>query len=117
MHRTPSLRKIKNEPEPGDSPVAKLLKKRAIDADLSDLREVVADVVVEYLEGAIAGQEPSEVLTRTEAAAYLRMSLGQLDVLCRREHDPIPYTLAGDSKRFFRGDLRDWLRRQRAVKP
>jgi len=89
------------------------LAKRAIDAELRDIREIVADTIVEFLDGALAGKEPAEVLTRTEAAAFLRISLSQIDLLCRREHDPIPFSLAGDSRRFFRADLRAWLRRQR----
>jgi hypothetical protein len=89
------------------------LGKRAIDAELRDIREIVADTIVEYLDGALAGKEPAEVMPRAGAAEYLCISLGQLDLLCRREHDPIPFSLAGDSRRFFRTDLRDWLKRQR----
>lgn len=95
--------------------LARLLEKRGIDATLGDFREVVAETIVELLDGALAGKEPPEVLNRTEAAAFLRVSLSQFDLLCRREHDPISYSLAGDSRRFFRADLRDWLKRQRKV--
>jgi len=53
-------------------------------------------------------------LDRTGAAQWLKISLAKLDQLCRRETDPLPYFLCGDSRRFFRGDLGDWVRRQRA---
>jgi hypothetical protein len=52
-------------------------------------------------------------LDRTGAAAWLKCSLAKLDALSRRGTDPLPWHLAGDSRRYFCDELRAWVMRQR----
>lgn len=52
-------------------------------------------------------------LDRSGAAKYLDISLAKLDALCRRERDPLPFALVGDTRRFDRETVRAWVARQR----
>ena len=69
------------------------------------IRETVADAVLELLDGRQQGASP--VLTRTEAAAYLKCSLTTLDKLTRR--NGLPCHLLGDSRRFIASELEAWV--------
>ena len=66
--------------------------------------EAVADALAELAPGSAP---PSEVMTRAEAAAFLRCSLATLDRLCREE--ALPFHRLGDCRRFNRGELLEWL--------
>lgn len=88
----------------------------ALDRDLavtltrSELRSLVAVAVAEALEGRGSVSAPSEVMTRAEAAEFLRCSLGQLDRLARE--GGLPFHRLGDSRRFLRSELIAWLTRE-----
>jgi len=74
-----------------------------------ELRALVAEAIAEVVGERISGRQfPPEVLTRAEAASFLRCSLGQLDRLAREQ--ALPWHRMGDSKRFFRSELAAWLR-------
>jgi hypothetical protein len=78
----------------------------------------LAALVREQLEAALAENAPIEtptdgLLDRAGAARWLKVSLAKLDGLCRREADPLPFSVCGDSRRFEREELRAWVRRQR----
>jgi hypothetical protein len=114
--KTTNVRKIQA------APTSPSLAKRVIDATTAELaeqvKEVVADVLVELLDGALAGKERPEWMTRSECAEYLRCSLAQLDILSRRDVDPMPFEVIGDSRRYCRADVASWIRMQRkAVRP
>lgn len=66
--------------------------------------EAVADALAEVSPGSAP---PSEVMTRAEAAAFLRCSLATLDRLCREE--ALPFHRLGDCRRFTRAELLEWL--------
>ena len=81
----------------------------AVTLTKGELRALVAEAVAEALdEGRSERPTPAEVMTRSEAASFLRCSLGQLDRLVRDAG--LPWHRMGDSKRFFRSDLAGWLR-------
>lgn len=70
---------------------------------------------LDRLELALAeakGKDGDQLRDREGAAQYLRVSLAKLDALCRREADPIPFRLVGDTRRFDVGELRAWFGRQ-----
>jgi excisionase family DNA binding protein len=118
MQRNSNVRKVQEAPR--FASLEALRGKRLIDLNVDELgeavREKIADALTEYLEGEI--KPPPEWLTRREAAEYLRVSTAQLDLLSRRDVDPLPFEQVGDSRRFNRSDLREWVRRQRkAVTP
>lgn len=70
----------------------------------ADLRALVFDAVADVLAELAPGAEPpSDVLTRSEAARFLRCSLTQLDRLCR--DGGLPFHLLGESRRFLRSEL------------
>ena len=108
MKTTQTVRKIKTE-------TASAVGKRVIDCTLDELVAAVLerfpDTLLEYLEGSV--RPPSEVMTRAECAELLRISTAQLDILSRRDVDPIPFELCGESRRYLRADVHGWLRRQR----
>jgi hypothetical protein len=83
-----------------------------------EARELIRDVLVEVLPELQpeAGRVDDGLLDRAGAARYLGISLAKLDGLCRRDEDPLPWSLCGDSRRFFREDLAIWVRRQRGGK-
>lgn len=106
MQGTPKLRKVHNEPAPA---------KRVIDATVDELAERVLeripDVLIAYLEGAI--KPPPDYMTRTECGELLRVSVAQIDLLVKRDDDPLPHEIVGDTKRFCRADVHAWVRRQK----
>jgi hypothetical protein len=59
--------------------------------------------------------DPDGAMTRTRAASFLEISLSKLDVLSRREHDPLIFYYVGESRRYLRADLLAWLKRQQGV--
>lgn len=72
---------------------------------LSELvRSAALDAVAELSPGSAP---PSEIMTRAEAAAFLRCSLATLDRLCREE--ALPHHRLGDCRRFVRAELLEWL--------
>jgi hypothetical protein len=82
-----------------------------------ELRELVREVVEAVLldrDDLPAHEAVNGLLDRSGAARWLKISLAKLDALCRREDDPLPYALCGDSRRFEREEIRAWVRRQRA---
>jgi hypothetical protein len=89
-------------------PESKLDNERALDVRVGDL----LTRFVELLDQREPPKPDSDVEDRSGAAKYLRISLSKLDQLCRRETDPIPFHLCGDSRRFLRSELRSWLERQ-----
>jgi hypothetical protein len=78
------------------------------------VRNALADVLAEMMPTGRAADD--SLLDRAGAARYLGISLAKLDGLCRRDEDPLPWSLCGDSRRFFREDLATWVRRQRGGK-
>jgi len=69
-----------------------------------DLRGIILGAVAEPLGGSLPGSEPPrEVLTRKEAADFLRVSLATLDRLAR-DGDITPRRV-GDSPRYLRSEL------------
>jgi hypothetical protein len=75
---------------------------------VSLVRGAVADVLAEMAPAATT----DALLDRSGAAKFLAISLAKLDGLCRREADPLPYSVCGDVRRFERVLLLEWLRRQ-----
>jgi predicted DNA-binding transcriptional regulator AlpA len=113
VNRTASAKKVQDAPRLASAEA--LRGKRLIDMTSDELVEAVLDrlpdVLIAYLEGAI--KPPLPYLTRAECAELLRISTAQLDLLSRREADPIPFELCGDSRRFVRTEVHAWLQRQR----
>ena len=112
MKANSSVRKVQDAPRFG-SPEAPT--KRVIDLTTPELRdelkEMVTDVLTDFLSGEI--KPPSEYLTRSECAELLRISTAQLDILSRRDVDPIPFEIIGESRRYVRVDVHSWVRMQR----
>ena len=91
--------------------------RRVIDLTAADLIEIVDARLALFLGGgAQAASNDDTLLDRTGAAKYLRISLTKLDLLCRAESDPVPFTLVDDSRRFDRDALKSWALRQGAAK-
>jgi predicted DNA-binding transcriptional regulator AlpA len=90
------------------------LSRRVIDADLRDFVELIDARLAHFLEGGArpANEEDDGARDRAGAARFLGISLSTLDSLCRREQDPLPFHLCGDSRRFLKDELRAWLLRQ-----
>ncbi|HKY37131.1 MAG TPA: hypothetical protein VJN18_14400 [Polyangiaceae bacterium] len=107
MRNTSSVRKV--EPPPA---------RRVIDLTDNELADAVLerllDALIPLLEGSV--MPPSEYLTRKEAAELLRISTAQLDILSRRDVDPLPYEQVGDSRRYVRADVHSWVRLQRKAR-
>jgi len=82
----------------------------AVTLTVEQLRDLVSVAVAVVLEEHSPGSSPSEIMTRTEAASFLRCSLGQLDRLAR--DGGLPFHRLGDARRFVRTDLLEWLKRQ-----
>lgn len=79
-----------------------------------ELRQLVTQAVAEALADQPAREPAREVLSRREAAAFLGCSLTQLDRLCHpRQERPLPYSVLGDSRRFYRAEILEWLRASR----
>jgi excisionase family DNA binding protein len=76
-----------------------------VDAD--ELRSIVTSTLAEMLDGFSPGAPAHEVMTRAEAAEFLRCSLPQLDRLIRLQG--LPFHVLGDSRRFLRSELISWL--------
>ena len=81
----------------------------AVTLTVDQLSELIRGAVADAVAEMVPGQGPGEVLTRTEAAAFMRCSLTQLDRLSRT--DGLPFHLLGDSRRFLRSELLDYLTR------
>lgn len=75
--------------------------------ELEELRSLVTSTLAEMLEGFSPGAPAHEVLTRAEAAEFLRCSLPQLGRLVRLQG--LPFHVLGDSRRFLRAELLAWL--------
>src|SRR5688500_18089089 len=89
------------------------LTRRVIDVSLAEMVEVFDARIAAFLDGGqLAANEDDGAIDRAGAARFLKISLTQLDLLSRREQDPIPFPLCGDSRRFLRDELRAWLLRQ-----
>lgn len=86
------------------------LSKRAIDLTGADIREIVADVIEEFIEGMPKRQVDDSYLDRSGAAQFLNISLSKLDALCRE--GGLPFHMVGDSRRFDREEIRGWARKQ-----
>lgn len=85
--------------------------KRLIDLTDVDLERLIERKLSEVTL-TVVPLDPDKPLTRKGAAELLGISLTQLDILCRREYDPIQFFHAGEARRFIRSDLLTWLRRQ-----
>lgn len=91
---------------------------RIVTCSAIELQQLVSEAVASQLEGLLDGKrgtgagDAEGLLDRAGAAGYLRVSLSKLDLLCRREQDPLPYSMVGDARRFERSALLDWTRRQ-----
>jgi hypothetical protein len=109
MKATASVRKVQLEP------AAVAPTKRVIDLTVGELGEAIGETLASKLEEFLSGEikPPGENMTRTECADFLRISTAQLDILSRRDTDPVPFELCGESRRYVRTDVREWLRRQR----
>jgi hypothetical protein len=91
--------------------------RRVIDLTAADLIEIVDARLALFLSGgAPTASNDDTLLDRAGAAKYLKISLTKLDLLCRAESDPLPFSLVGDSRRFDREQLRSWALRQGATK-
>jgi hypothetical protein len=66
-------------------------------------------------EGSAVAPDPERAMARITAAEFLDISLSKLDLLSRRERDPLPYYVVGESRRYLRPDVVAWVRRQREV--
>jgi len=97
---------LANTVSPGAQP-----RKRLIDADTGELRDIVAEVIAEFLGAEPAKTEQSPWLTKAETAGYLSVSLVQIDIMARRESDPIPYHRVGEHRRYHRDEIDAWIRR------
>jgi predicted DNA-binding transcriptional regulator AlpA len=86
--------------------------KRVVDATLADFIEIIDARISAFLTGENRADNDDGLLDRAGAAKYLSISLAKLDTLARRETDPLPFSLCGDSRRFDRAELRAWLKRQ-----
>lgn len=73
-----------------------------------ELRELVSSTILELLDGFQPSGSTREVMSRAEAAEFLRCSLPQLDRMVRLQS--LPFHLLGDSRRFLRSELIGWLR-------
>ena len=74
-----------------------------LQALLDQQREELLADVRGLVTGAVAAP-----LDRKGAAEFLRISMQQLDKLCRER--ALPHYRCGDSKRFIRDELISWLR-------
>lgn len=88
--------------------------KRLIDMTASEVDELIAARLEEFLEGQPATAANDALLDRAGAAKYLAISIAKLDMLCRGD-DPPPYVRIGDVKRFDRGELKAWALAHREV--
>jgi len=87
--------------------------RRLIDLTEADLAELVDARLEAFLDGEPKAANANDgALDRAGAAGFLAISLSKLDVLCRREVDPLPFYMCADSRRFLKEDLVAWLRRQ-----
>lgn len=113
MQRNSTVRKVQDAPR--HASLEALKSKRVLDLTVGELGDAFGETIADKLEEFLSGEikPPSENMTRTETAEFLRISCAQLDLLSRREADPIPFTLCGESRRYVRADVREWLRRQR----
>ena len=92
----------------------------AIDALSAALAAIIGPIVRDAVLDAVGALDDDRarpanddgLLDRAGAAKYLRVSLSKLDLLCRDERDPLPYTRVGDARRFAREQLRAWAMRQ-----
>lgn len=75
---------------------------------VAQLRELIAESVAEVLADGSPSHQPSEVLTRREAAEFLKTSVATLDRLVRE--GSLPSHRLGDSPRFVRAELLAYLR-------
>lgn len=89
--------------------------RRVIDLTEDDLAALIDSRLAVLLATQSPANDPDAALDRAGAAALLGISLSKLDLLCRREHEPLPFHRVGDVRRFLRCDLYAWLRRQREV--
>jgi hypothetical protein len=78
----------------------------------AELVELVDSRLALFVEHGPSDQSDG-LLDRAGAARFLVVSLSKLDVLCRREDDPLPYAMVADARRFDRADLAAWVKRQR----
>jgi excisionase family DNA binding protein len=85
------------------------LSRRLIDGTLADVDELIAARLEEFHDGKPKPLEDG-ALDRAGAATYLNVSPGQIDKLCR-EHG-LPFHRVGDVKRFFRDEIRAWVKAQ-----
>jgi hypothetical protein len=72
------------------------------------LRELVTSAVREALAEHAPAAAP-ELMDRAECARLLRLSLQQVDRLCKRG---LPYSRVGDVKRFARSAVLAWVEAQ-----
>jgi excisionase family DNA binding protein len=79
----------------------------AVTLTRAELAALVREAVADALTDLAPSEGPRDLMTRAEAAAFLRCSLAQLDLLARR--DGLPFHLLGDSRRFVRRELLEWL--------
>lgn len=76
---------------------------------VEQLREVIADVATEFLDAQPQrAANDDALLDRAGAAKFLKISLSKLDLLCRE--NGLPFHLVGDSRRFDRDEIKDWVR-------
>jgi predicted DNA-binding transcriptional regulator AlpA len=90
--------------------LASTLPKRLIDLNETELKNIIVAVLAEM--PIAAPTMPAELLSRTEAAKLLGISLSKLDLLCRRDTLPIPFRIVGAARRFFRSELLAWVQLQ-----
>jgi hypothetical protein len=86
--------------------------RRVIDMTAGELTELLDSRIEMFLDGAPKPDNADGLLPRVEAAKFLAISLSKLDLLCRREADPVPFRRIGDSRRFDRAELKAWALRQ-----
>lgn len=74
------------------------------------LGAILVPLIKSAVAEALAGVEPPKtttLMTRDEAAAFLRISTRQLDLL-RRGENPPPEHVVGDSPRYVESELLEW---------
>jgi hypothetical protein len=99
---------------PVRSSLPAMLAALTVDQAIDLFRGAAVDVLADLIPATRVMDDG--LLDRAGAARYLGISLAKLDGLCRRDEDPLPWSLCGDSRRFFREDLATWVRRQRGGK-
>lgn len=104
------MAKLKEEtPQVKPAPTA-LSSGALIVATAEQVRELIVDALAELIDGQPqrAANDGDGFTDRAGAAKFLKVSLSQLDKLCRDQG--LPFHVVGDVRRFDRDELRAWVK-------